>query len=54
MPIIAINICEKILSLKEIPDEFLVGYGLDYMGKFRNLPHLAILNRTEPKAVPQR
>mgnify|MGYP001364500964 CR=1 FL=1 len=38
----------------EIPDEFLVGYGLDYMGKFRNLPHLAILNRTEPKAVPQR
>lgn len=38
----------------EIPDEFLVGYGLDYMGKFRNLPHLAILNRTEPKAIPQR
>lgn len=38
----------------EIPDEFLVGYGLDYMGKFRNLPHIAILNRTEPKAIPQR
>ncbi len=26
----------------EIPDEFVVGYGLDYAGKFRNLPFVAI------------
>lgn len=27
----------------EVPDEFVVGYGLDYCGKFRNLPDLCIL-----------
>ena len=27
-----------------IPDEFVVGYGLDYAGLYRNLPHLAILD----------
>jgi hypoxanthine phosphoribosyltransferase len=27
----------------EIPDEFVVGYGLDYNDHFRNLPHLAAL-----------
>ncbi|MGA2158347.1 MAG: hypoxanthine phosphoribosyltransferase [Dehalococcoidia bacterium] len=27
----------------EIPDEFVVGYGLDVRGKYRNLPFLAIL-----------
>lgn len=26
----------------EIPDEFVVGYGLDYDGKYRNLDHVAI------------
>ncbi len=26
----------------EIPDEFVVGYGLDYAGKYRNLPFIAI------------
>lgn len=26
----------------EIPDEFVVGYGLDYAGGFRNLPFIAI------------
>jgi hypoxanthine phosphoribosyltransferase len=26
-----------------IPDEFVVGYGLDYAGRFRNLPYVAIL-----------
>ena len=27
----------------EIPDEFVVGYGLDYEDMYRNLPHLAAL-----------
>jgi hypoxanthine phosphoribosyltransferase len=28
----------------EIPDEFVIGYGLDYDGRYRNLPHIAVLN----------
>jgi hypoxanthine phosphoribosyltransferase len=27
----------------EIPDEFVVGYGLDYLEKYRNLPFIGIL-----------
>ncbi len=27
----------------EIPDEFVVGYGLDYAQKFRNLPYIGVL-----------
>ena len=26
-----------------IPDHFVVGYGLDYAGRYRQLPHVAIL-----------
>jgi hypoxanthine phosphoribosyltransferase len=29
----------------EIPDEFVVGYGLDYDNKFRNLPYIAIFRK---------
>lgn len=29
---------------KTIPDEFVVGYGLDYNEKYRNLPYVGILN----------
>ena len=29
----------------EAPDEFLVGYGLDYVEKYRNLPFVGILKR---------
>jgi hypoxanthine phosphoribosyltransferase len=32
----------------EVPDEFLVGYGLDYMEKYRNLPFIGVL-RPEPQ-----
>lgn len=28
-----------------IPDEFVVGYGLDYDEKYRNLPYIAVLKR---------
>ena len=28
---------------KVIPDEFVVGYGLDYDEKYRNLPFVAVL-----------
>ncbi|ANZ57322.1 hypoxanthine phosphoribosyltransferase [Fructilactobacillus lindneri] len=27
----------------DVPNEFLVGYGLDYQGKYRNLPYVGIL-----------
>jgi len=29
----------------EIPDEFVVGYGLDYKGEYRNLPSIGILHQ---------
>jgi len=28
----------------QIPDEFVIGYGLDYAGKYRNLPYVAVLD----------
>ena len=34
----------------EIPDEFVVGYGLDFNDEYRNLPYLAVL---EPSDVEQ-
>ena len=30
----------------EIPDEFVVGYGLDYAGKHRNLPEVYVIRET--------
>ena len=31
----------------EIPDEFVVGYGLDFDGYYRNLPDIVTLGETE-------
>jgi hypoxanthine phosphoribosyltransferase len=31
-----------------IPDEFVVGYGLDYAGLYRNLPYVAVLDTPDP------
>ncbi len=30
----------------EIPNEYVVGYGLDYDNKFRNLPYIAVFKKT--------
>jgi len=35
----------------EIPDEFVVGYGLDYLDMYRNLPYLAVLGPAEIEAT---
>ena len=34
----------------KIPDEFVVGYGLDYQDLYRNLPYLAVLEESEISA----
>lgn len=31
----------------EIPDLFVVGYGLDYNDEFRNLPHISVLDQSK-------
>ena len=33
----------------EVPDEFVVGYGLDYMEKYRNLPFIGVLKPEAPE-----
>lgn len=35
----------------KIPDEFVVGYGLDYLDMYRNLPYLAVLEPEEIEAT---
>ena len=36
----------------EIPDEFVVGYGLDYQEKYRNLPFIALMEQEGSPAQP--
>ncbi len=38
----------------DIPDAFVVGYGLDYRDRYRNLPYLAVLEPDEMKEEPGR
>lgn len=35
----------------DIPDAFVVGYGLDFDGGFRHLPHLAALDRDDIESI---
>lgn len=35
----------------EIPDTYVVGYGMDYLGRFRNLPYIAALSPEEMKQL---
>jgi len=35
----------------EVPDKFLVGYGLDYAERFRNLPYIREMSEEELKEV---
>jgi len=34
----------------EVPDEFLVGYGLDYQEEYRNLPFVALMQEEKPES----
>lgn len=36
----------------EIPVDFVIGYGLDYHGKYRNLPYVAIMEEDGPGEPP--
>ncbi len=38
----------------EVPDEFVVGYGLDYREEYRNLPFIGILGPSEPEVKKER
>jgi hypoxanthine phosphoribosyltransferase len=31
----------------EIPPDFVIGYGLDYIGRYRNLPYVAVMEEGE-------
>ena len=35
----------------EIPNRFVVGYGLDFGERYRNLPHVALLEPNRPRSV---
>jgi hypoxanthine phosphoribosyltransferase len=36
----------------EIPPDFVIGYGLDYVGRYRNLPYVAVMEEGEEGAGP--
>ena len=36
--------CKVEMSGFVIPDKFIIGYGLDYAQKYRNLPYIAVIN----------
>jgi hypoxanthine phosphoribosyltransferase len=46
----AVDVRPDFVAFK-IPDEFVVGYGLDYLDMYRNLPFLAVLEPAEIEAT---
>lgn len=46
----AVDVRPDFVAFK-IPDEFVVGYGLDYLDMYRNLPYLAVLEPAEIEAT---
>ncbi|NLJ70799.1 MAG: hypoxanthine phosphoribosyltransferase [Clostridiaceae bacterium] len=36
---------------KQIPDKFIVGYGLDYNGQYRNLPDVCVLAESDQEEI---
>lgn len=38
----------------EIPDEFVIGYGLDYCDEFRHLPYIGVLDEADIAATAER
>ncbi|MEE9218857.1 MAG: hypoxanthine phosphoribosyltransferase [Acidobacteriota bacterium] len=40
-------------SAFEAPDQYVVGYGLDYQGQYQNLPYLAYLSDTHGEGVSE-
>ena len=36
----------------EIPVDFVIGYGLDHLGKYRNLPYVAVMEEGDGEAPP--
>lgn len=39
--------CEADFKAFDINDEFVIGYGLDYQGKYRNLPYVGVMKQGE-------
>jgi len=43
--------CDPDYFAFQIPDEFVVGYGLDYNGDYRHLPYIAVLEAEDLESV---
>ena len=46
--------CRADFSCFDVEDVFIVGYGLDFAGRYRNLPYIGVLRPEGAEAVPVR
>lgn len=44
--------CRADFSCFDVADVFIVGYGLDFAGRYRNLPYIAVLRPEGAEAIP--